>query len=192
MKGEWCYFKSYIDKATCEKIINDSKLIPEQDGIIGGGVNGVVNNEVRRSKVRFISSEDSRFTYLFDILWKTAIQANRDFFNIHITRLNFVQVAEYDAAYLGEYKVHQDVFWTNDNEDPTHHRKLSCVINLSDPESYVGGNLELVHTGTQLDKDTELQGSIIYFPSLFMHKANPVIRGTRYSVAAWFEGPKWS
>lgn len=189
MNGEWCYFKSYIDKATCEKIIRDAQVIPVQDAVVGLGENGRVDNQIRKSKVRFINADDWRFTYLFDILWKTAIQANNDFFNIHITRLNFVQLAEYDASYAGEYKEHHDVFWINN--DPFYHRKLSCVINLTDPAEYDGGSLELTDVTTQLDPDIKQQGSIVYFPSMFRHRANPVIRGTRYSIAAWFEGPKW-
>ena len=189
MNGEWCYFKSYINKETCEKIVRDAQVIPVQDAVVGLGDHGRVDNQIRKSKVRFINADDWRFTYLFDILWKTAIQANNDFFNVHITRLNFIQLAEYDASYVGEYKEHHDVFWLNG--DPIYHRKLTCVINLTDPAEYDGGRLELTDVSSQLDEDIKQQGSIVYFPSMFRHRAHPVTRGTRYSIAAWFEGPKW-
>jgi PKHD-type hydroxylase len=118
------------------------------------------------------------------------IQANSDFFNIHVTRLDFIQLAEYDASYKGEYKDHHDVFWLND--DPFYHRKMSCVIQLSDPNDYVGGDLELIDTSTFPEKDDmRQQGTAIFFPSFFKHRATPVLEGTRYSIAAWFEGPKW-
>lgn len=190
MNGEWCYFKSYFDKDTCEKIISDAQVIPTQEGhlgVAGGEISTDAN--YRRSKVRFINSNDWRFKYLFDALWKTAIEANRDFFNFHISKLDFIQLAEYDASYQGEYKEHHDVFWINN--DPYFHRKLSCIIQLSDPNSYIGGDFEITETRTALDKETREQGSIIYMPSFLRHKANPVTRGTRYSIAAWFEGPKW-
>ena len=190
MKGEWCYFKSYIDKATCEKIIADSKQIPEEDAFVGIAGSGRVDQETRRSKVRFLHANDWRFSYIFDTLWKTALQANKDFFNIHITKLDFIQVAEYDASYQGEYKAHQDVFWMNG--DPEYHRKLSCIIQLSDPNDYEGGDFELLNCCETPDAEgIRQQGSVIFFPSMFMHKANPVLRGTRYSIAAWFDGPKW-
>lgn len=187
--GEWCYFRSYLSKETCEKIINDSLQLPSHDAVVGLNIGSIgLNKEIRKSKVRFINANDSRFTYLFDALWKTAIQANNDFFNIHITKLDFVQIAEYDASYEGEYKEHHDVFWNN--KDPYLHRKLSCVIQLSDPTTYEGGDLELTES-TPLDKECRDQGSIIYFPSMMRHRANKVTKGTRYSIAAWFEGPKW-
>lgn len=188
MKGAWCYFKSYLSKEICEKIIQDASTLPEQDAVVGLGADGRVDQSIRKSKIRFIPSNDWKFNYIFDTLWKTAITANKDFFDIHISKLDFVQLAEYDAKYAGEYKEHHDVFWMNN--DPHYHRKLSCIIQLSDPNSYEGGKFEITEA-PPLDEETKEQGTIIFFPSFLRHKANPVIRGTRYSIAAWFEGPKW-
>jgi PKHD-type hydroxylase len=190
MKGEWCYFKSYFSKQQCEKIVNDSMILPSQDALVGTNDFASTNYESRRSKIRFINNGDWRFSELFTDLWKMAIQANNDFFNVHITKLDFVQLAEYDSSYKGEYKSHHDVFWLNN--DPFYHRKLSCVIQLSDPNDYEGGDFELVDTSTfPQSEELRQQGTVIFFPSFFMHRANPVLRGTRYSIAAWFEGPKW-
>lgn len=190
MVGEWCYFKQYFSKETCQRILNDAKDIPVQQALVGTNESTHLNTDSRRSKIRFIHSGDFRFRYLFDELWRMAISANNDFFNIHISRLNFVQLAEYDETYQGEYKEHHDVFWLND--DPFYHRKLTCVIQLSDPNSYEGGNLEITEASTYPDaNDIRQQGSAIFFPSMLRHKASPVTKGTRYSIAAWFEGPKW-
>ena len=190
MNGEWCYFKSYFDKATCEKIIADAQSIPVQDAVIGTHENAKHDFDYRRSKIRFINRDNPNFIWLFDTIWKTAIEANRDFFNIQISKLDYIQLAEYRSTDKGEYKEHHDVFWMN--KDPYYHRKLSGVIQLSDPKDYVGGQLEITEGVTPLDKDdTNQQGSIIYFPSMFRHKVTPVTKGTRYSIAVWFDGPKW-
>lgn len=190
MNGEWCYFKSYFSKQQCEDIINAGMALPSQDAHVG--VNGAegVDFANRRSKIRFINRGDWRFQSIFDELWKTAIMANNDFFNIHITRLDFIQLAEYESANQGEYKEHSDVFWINN--DPIYHRKISAIVQLSDPNDYEGGDFQLVNTDTFPPADEiRQQGTVIFFPSFYLHKANPVIRGTRYSLAAWFEGPKW-
>lgn len=189
MNGEWCYFKSYFDKQTCEDIIANALTIPAQDALVGIGNDEHVDDETRRSKIRFINTADWKFSKLFDELWKTQIRANQDFFNVHVSNLDFIQFAEYDASYEGEYKAHHDVFWINDSNK---HRKLSCVIQLSDPNDYEGGDFEFVGTAaTPPANEIREQGTVIFFPSFYMHKANPVLRGTRYSIAAWFEGPKW-
>lgn len=189
MKGEWCYFKSYFNDEQCEKILNDGLKLPSQDAKLG--VDGdFQDDKFRKSKIRFINKSNPEFKWLFDELWKMAIQANNDFFNIHITRLDYIQLAEYDSAYQGEYKAHHDVFWVNG--DPVYHRKLSCVIQLTDPNTYVGGDLELKDVSSFPSKDDiRSKGTAVFFPSLFVHQAHPVLQGTRYSIAAWFEGPKW-
>ena len=172
MKGEWCYFRSHLSKELCEEIIKTGLTLPVKEGSLG--VDG---------------KTDNRFTWLFDRLWKAAISANDDFFGVHISRLDYLQLAEYDSSYQGEYKVHHDVFWLNG--DPVYHRKLSCVVQLSDPSTYDGGNLEIVEAATPLDPAARDQGSVIFFPSMFHHQATKVTKGVRYSLAAWFDGPKW-
>jgi predicted 2-oxoglutarate/Fe(II)-dependent dioxygenase YbiX len=190
MKGEWCYFKSYIDRETCNFILKEGLKLPAEDASVGRRTVLVQDHKMRRSKVRFIQSKEQNFEFLFDLLWKTAVRANNDFFNLHITRLQYLQLAEYDSIYRGEYKAHHDVFWMNN--DPDFHRKLTAVIQLSDPGSYEGGNLEFVET-THFPPANEIreQGTIIFFPALFLHRATPVTKGIRYSISAWFEGPKW-
>jgi len=190
MNGEWCYFKQYFSKETCERILNDAKDIPIQEALVGTNQTTHLNTDSRRSKIRFIYAGDWRFNYVFDELWKMALSANNDFFNLHLSRLNFIQLAEYDASYQGEYKEHHDVFWLNG--DPFYHRKLSCIIQLSDPNTYEGGDFEITDAETAPNvNDMRQQGTGIFFPSLIRHKANPVTKGTRYSIAAWFDGPKW-
>jgi PKHD-type hydroxylase len=190
MKGEWCYFKSYFTKEECEKIIRDASKLPSQDAVVGvNGISTTLDTSIRKSKVRFISDKDANFTWLFDKMWKTATEANRDFFDIHISKLEFIQFAEYDSSYAGEYKEHHDVFWLNN--DPHYHRKLSGIVQLSDPNQYAGGEFEITETIHPIDKEIKERGSVVYFPSMLRHKANKVTKGIRYSLAVWFEGPKW-
>jgi PKHD-type hydroxylase len=123
-------------------------------------------------------------------MWKMAIEANDQWFGFHLSKLDYIQLAEYDSSYLGEYKKHHDVFWMNG--DPKYHRKLTAVIQLSDPCDYEGGDLVL-HNQQEKPNEFEIktQGSVIFFPSFIEHQANPVTKGTRYSLACWFDGPKW-
>jgi PKHD-type hydroxylase len=189
MNGEWCYFKSYFSPAMCDRIIKDAMQLPVQDAVVGvDGIFTAVDTRIRKSKVRFIPNTPY-FSYLFDEMWKTAVQGNSDFFNFHITRLPFIQFAEYDSSYEGEYKEHHDVFWLNN--DPYYHRKLTAVVQLSDPNTYQGGDFAITEATHALDPDVREQGSIIYMPSFLRHKAEKVTKGVRYSLAAWFEGPKW-
>jgi PKHD-type hydroxylase len=175
----------------CEDILKEGLKVPHQEAMIG--INGQVrpDTNTRRSKIRFVNFPNDNFKSLYDDIWKTAIMANKDWFNFHITKLDYIQLAEYEAANQGEYKEHQDVFWINN--DPFYHRKLTCLIQLSDPNDYEGGEFEVCNVSEYPNADDiKQQGTIIFIPSFVYHKANPVTKGTRYSIAAWIEGPKWS
>jgi PKHD-type hydroxylase len=190
MKGEWCYFKSWFSAEYCDKIIETVSTRPPQDAKIGTNEGVKEDNEFRRSSLWFVNQGDPELGFLFDELWKLAIRANQDWFDIHISKLDYYQVAEYDSTYAGEYKTHHDIFYMNG--DPYYHRKLSCVIQLSDPKSYEGGDLVFEHVDAYPNPEgIRQQGSVIFFPSFVRHAALPVTAGKRYSIAAWFDGPKW-
>lgn len=193
MKGEWCYWNQFFSKEKCELILREGLKIPSKDAGLGvAGMTESTNNEVRRSKTRFIQKTDTKFEWLFDDLWKLAMRCNHDFFNFHVTNLSYIQLAEYDEAYQGEYKMHQDVFWINNDQ---YHRKLTCVVQLTDPSEYEGGDFQMYGLTSppaehQLVEMKNL-GSAILIPSFINHAALPVTKGRRYSLAVWFEGPKW-
>jgi len=189
MKGEWCYFKSYFTPEQCNRILEEGLKLPEKDAKMG--LQGELDNsEHRRSKIRFIQKTDPNFTWLFDELWKLAIRANDDWFKFNVTKISYIQLAEYDESYQGEYKRHHDVFWMNN--DPEYHRKLTAVIQLTDPNTYEGGQLELWNLVQYPNPDeVRQQGTAFFFPSFLEHHATPVTKGTRYSLACWFDGPKW-
>ena len=189
MKGEWAYYKSVFTPEACEQILKDGLKLPVKDASLGV-VGENTNNDYRRSKVRFIQKDDPNFVWLFDALWKMAIESNDLWFGFHISKIDYIQLAEYDESYQGEYKKHHDVFWMNN--DPNYHRKLTCVVQLTDPSEYEGGNLELLNLNEYPDaEEIRQQGTAFFFPSFLEHQATAVTVGTRYSLACWFDGPKW-
>ncbi len=189
MKGEWCYFGGHFKPHQCEQILDAGMKIPARDAAVGVGSAVRPDASVRRSSIRFLQSTDPAFDWLFAELWKLALRANDDWFGFHLSKLGYLQLAEYRAENAGEYKKHQDVFWVTDQ--PTH-RKLSCIVQLTPPEQYDGGTLELYDIASKFPSDKILpQGTVAFFPSFVYHAALPVTRGTRHSLAAWFDGPKW-
>jgi len=190
MNGEWSVFNSVLPKDYCEYIVAQASTIPKKEAALG--VDGAVtNSNHRRSQIAFLQRDMPVFNTLFDDVWKMACRANDDWFNFHISKFDYIQFAEYDSAYQGEYKRHNDVFYMNN--DPKYHRKLSVVIQLTDPSTYEGGDLELYDIQEPgVPKDAfRNQGSVIVFPSFINHAALPVTKGIRHSLAIWVDGPKW-
>jgi PKHD-type hydroxylase len=70
---------------------------------------------------------------------------------------------------------------------PINHRKISITIQLSDPDEYEGGDLEL-WAGVGQVKAPRFQGCAVLFPSYILHRVTPVITGTRKSLVLWVGG----
>ena len=71
-------------------------------------------------------------------------------------------------------------------------RKLSMTINLTDPNTYEGGDLMFdfgENDGSKCKiEEAREQGTIIVFPSFLQHCVSPVTKGIRYSLVNWTLG----
>lgn len=191
MRSDWCYWLNAFTPQQCDAIIKSALKLPKESPTLGYD-SGIQNEDVRRSYVRWVYEENTELNYVFDLMWKYLRVVNNDWFNFHVTHLPPMQFTEYDASYKGEYKRHQDVFWINPSN---RHRKVSMVIQLTDPNEYEGGDLNiesLIQNASDGDRVAMRQrGTIIAFTSYLWHALEPVTTGRRHSLVAWFEGPKF-
>lgn len=186
MKGEWCYFKSAFSKEHCNSIIQRSKNLNFYPARMGEDGSTNVSNH-RKSDI--VGLNKQIFSDVYDMIWELEKIANQQWFDFIIDDVEEIQMARYDGNVGGEYKRHQDTFWVCNSKK---HRKITAVIQLSDPNEYQGGDLVLFDClETPNYEDIRQQGSVIFFPSFIFHQANPVLSGTRYSLACWFSGPKF-
>ena len=70
-------------------------------------------------------------------------------------------------------------------------RKLSFVLQLSDPDDYEGGNLQLLDESGVSYFAPRKRGTIILFGSRTQHRVLPVKSGLRKSIVGWTVGPRW-
>lgn len=191
MNAMWQMWENRFCKATCERIITLASLLPEVDGVVGSG-SGESNlvKEIRRSKVRWLSGAMPDFKDLYLDLVDMFQQANKVAFGVELWHLHELQFTCYNSEDQGCYDWHNDVLWQSQNLS---HRKLSMVIQLSDPNNYEGGDFEMqpLFLGSPDPAVLKKQGTTIIFPSFVQHRVTPVTKGTRYSLVAWMEGPKW-
>jgi len=112
-------------------------------------------------------------------------RANSDIFMFDINAFEeSPQVARYDAAREGHFDWHSDI-----GSGPlAARRKLTMVVQLSDPSTYSGGELQLMPGAGILSASVE-QGTAIVFPGFVLHRVTPVTTGTRYSLTVWAHGP---
>lgn len=189
MNAMWQLWNQRFPKETCQRIVEEGLKIPPRDAVIGFS-GSVVDTNVRRSKVRWIDRSHPQLGWLFHEATNLFHIANHNAFGAELWHLNEMQFTEYSETDKGHYNWHNDVNWDDGRQV---HRKLSMVIQLTDPADYEGGDFEMqpLHLGPPTAEQMRQQGAVIVFPSFVVHRVNPVTKGTRHSLVAWIEGPKW-
>ena len=117
----------------------------------------------------------------FDKILKVINNVNEKHYKFELSNpitLEAVQFTKYHSG--GFYSQHTD--WEGGGILDI--RKLSWVINLSNPMDYRGGDLQVLE-----ERVPKNMGWIHLFPSFLRHQATKVFKGTRYSLVGWTIGP---
>lgn len=181
-------YHKWFTEENCQKIIDLGKTFkPKEATVIVG--DSKIDATVRRSTVRWMSKFEPRCFTLFQTVKALFEEANSQVFGFDLTHLNELQFTEYHADVRGKYGWHRDLLWVVKNSKVQ--RKLSMVVQLSKPEDYEGGKLELDFEEGDVSLPDKMldQGSVIMFPSFTRHRVTPVTKGTRYSLVSWHAGP---
>jgi|TARA_B100000035_G_scaffold50236_1_gene38800 PKHD-type hydroxylase len=164
-----------------------------------------LNKEKRNSQNAWVPSQH----WLGGFLWHYIERANRENFlyNLRCIDGESMQYTRYgegqfygwhnDAGLAGQYKpvsfgnrsegIAQD--YLNENVEMV--RKLSFVLQLSDPDAYEGGNLQLLDEAGKSYFAPRKRGTVILFDSRTMHRVTKVKSGLRKSIVGWTVGPRW-
>lgn len=136
----------------------------------------------RVSEIAWLSDQ----YWLRDLLYGYVVEANRTAFGVDVQNVADIQFTEYHGDKKGKFDWHNDVIWT---EERAFDRKISVTVQLSDPVDYHGGAFEF--SDWPSPENSREQGTVLVFPSYLTHRVAPVAQGTRRSLVAWFEGPRW-
>lgn len=170
----------------CQKIITN-RLRNDLKPAYAPGM--VVDPDIRSSMINFMYDNEPQYEWIFDRVWEMSREHP---LGAIVEKLPFIQFAEYDSHYAGHFKPHRDTENFYHATDKKHFiRTLTIVINLTDPQSFSGGDIKIY----DMKKDTSMMGSrergcAIMFPSNKLHEVTKVTSGIRYSLSCWFEGRK--
>lgn len=164
-----------------------------------------LNKEKRNSKNAWVPTHH----WLGGFMWHYVERANRENFlyDLHCIDGESMQYTQYtEGAYYGwhndaglqtQYKpvtignrqegLAQDFL----NENTELVRKLSFVLQLSDPDEYEGGNLQLLDETGKCYFAPRKRGTVILFDSRTQHRVLKVTKGLRKSIVGWTVGPRW-
>jgi PKHD-type hydroxylase len=149
---------------------------------VGGNITNV--KDIRRSQVSWLE-KNQETAWVFEKLSTVVSLLNSQYYRLDLTGFGEpLQMTNYDCSENGMYGWHQD-FGANGVS-----RKLSVVLQLSDPSQYEGGNLQIL-TGEHPQTLRKQRGLIIAFPAYTLHQVTPVTQGSRQSLVAWVSGPEF-
>jgi PKHD-type hydroxylase len=104
------------------------------------------------------------------------------YFEFDLTIMNEgIQFTRYESP-GGKYD------WHTDYGPDMLRRKLSLTVQLTDPDEYEGGELELNPIGDPVTMD-RVRGRVYAFPSYTLHRVKPMVTGTCHSLVVWVAGP---
>jgi len=174
------FYQEGFNKKELNTIYKGIQVLKENkaDTVSGG------NNEVRSSKVRWIPQDNTWF-WLYEKLSAMISTANDTLWNFDLTHIpEQIQYTEYYATEKGHYTWHQDI-----GPGMLSKRKISITVQLSGPEEYEGGDLELF-TGGNYEENSFIRahkgtGTVFIFPSYLLHRVTPVTKGVRRSFVLW-------
>ena len=164
-----------------------------------------LNKDQRNSKNAWVPT--THWTAGF--VWHYVERANRENFlydirNIDGESMQFTQydVGEFynwhnDAGISGQYKPvsvgnhHEGRAQDYLNENLELVRKLSFVVQLSDPDDYEGGNFQLLGEDGKSYFAPRRKGTVVVFDSRTQHRVLKVTKGIRKSLVGWVVGPRW-
>jgi PKHD-type hydroxylase len=161
----------------CENIINMAATVPVVESRITWGA----------------SAENVRDT---DLFWIYCSNENLWLFKKIVGVINDVNRAVFGFSLdghlygfqLGRYRTGQGYDWHCDLGKQAPRRKLSVVVQLTDPKLYQGGGLEFFRTENERATSSRELGSVTIFPSFLLHRAARITDGERWSLVTWLEG----
>lgn len=165
----------------CDRLI---ALIAAHQLKDAGLVGGTTAHNIRRAEIAWLD-DIPQAAWVLDRMISLTAQANREAFRFELSDFGeSPQVARYSAERMGHFDWHSDIGagqWAAK-------RKLTIVVQLSDPAAYEGGALE-IRPDSNITQAPRSRGTATIFPSFTLHRVTPLTSGTRWSLTLWSHGP---
>jgi PKHD-type hydroxylase len=165
----------------CDRIIAQVQAHQMKDA---GLVKGQTAHDIRRAEIGWLD-DIADMAWVMDRMIGHVARANREGFAFEISDFGeSAQVARYGAERQGHFDWHSDIGAGNWAAK----RKLTVVLQISEPTDYEGGALEL-RPDSNVATTPRTRGLATIFPSFVLHRVTPVTAGTRWSLTLWAHGP---
>lgn len=170
-----------LSSAECDRIVAAAAAAQSAPA---GLVGHIANPEMRRADLVWVDDLPGQ-DWLMERMVTLVNRANREGYGFDLTDFaESAQIAAYRAEAQGHFDWHSDI-----GAGPlAARRKITIVVQLSAPEEYEGGTLNL-RPDSNIHDAPRTRGTAVLFPSFVLHRVTPVTRGLRRSLTLWAHGP---
>ena len=171
------WFEKGFTSEEVDKIVRES----EQYSFEKATTVGDNRDLVRKSRIKWLPY-DGIWEWVIDRLSNQVQEANNSIWKFDLSCiLDNIQYTEYEGN-GGHYDWHLDI-----GPGGISHRKVSIVVQLSDPSEYQGGVLQIKNGTNEFDVPLG-KGNVVIFPSFLLHRVTPLTSGNRKSLVLWVGG----
>lgn len=180
----WAYMDNVFTPEECDRIKKIALSKNKEEGsIIGKDNKNIQVDTLRKNSLVWLTEQDQDLIWMYEKLAQATISLNNQFFKFDLYGFTeALQFTEYNAP-NDFYIQHIDKLLYGNS------RKLSIVVQLTNPDEYEGGELQFNTGGNELEVAHRTQGTLIAFPSYVVHAVSPVTKGVRHSLVGWTSGP---
>jgi PKHD-type hydroxylase len=183
---DYYWFEKGFSNVEIRNVLRVSKLYDYKEAMIASEseTGEKTEDSIRKSQIKWMPPELDKTEWIYEKLMEMSLKANFDLWKFDLTTIrDAIQYTEYDGNEEGGYDWHMDM-----GRFPYSHRKVSITVQLSDPDDYEGGDLEIWTGGVEPIKAPRQKGAVVIFPSFLMHRITPVTKGVRKSLVLWVGG----
>lgn len=179
--SNWYYFTNAFSTEEIEEIHAMANALEFEEAVLSRAAANL--HEYRKSEIKWLSPELNNINWIYEKFANMCVEANNALWQFEITgMLENLQYGIYRGN-GGHYDWHMDM-----GMGIAQQRKISIVLQLSEPEEYEGGVFE-IFVNKDVKQLPKKKGSVILFPSYCMHRVTPVTSGERRSLVLWVSGP---
>lgn len=175
----WAYYHNALSKEECDEI---KKIANNKSFEVARlGKESIKDESVRKSELVWLHPSDN-LEHIYQKLTDVIVLLNEKFFNFEL--FGFAESIQFTKYTFPDGKYGKHI----DKNKGKLFRKLSIIVQLTNPDEYEGGKV-LIHGSGKPDVLPTTQGSLYAFPSYVLHEVTPVTKGERCSLVAWLTGP---
>ncbi len=180
------YLTNAISEKDCDDFLSQYSKNEFKEAELGKDISKRLQKDYRQSEVQWLDVNN----ILVRAVWSYITEINVNYFKANLGGYEKGQFTKYNSN-GDNYKWHRDHLYEEAGITQPQ-RKLSAMLQLSKPEDYKGGELQLFNGIAEPEElPIKKQGSLIVFRSEEWHQVTPVVEGTRYSLVMWANGPAY-